>query len=74
MRAHRYGRLMRVLSGDQRAVGERLICTAPNGRDCIGYAEFCDLLVKEPERVRNWRSSATTWSSCRRCPIPRRSG
>ena len=47
----RYGRQLRVFAGDQRAIGERLICTTARGFDCIGYAEFLDILATQPGRI-----------------------
>ena len=46
-----YGRQLRVFAGDQRAIGERLICTTPKGFDCMGYAEFLDVLATQPARI-----------------------
>jgi hypothetical protein len=47
----KYGRQLRVFAGDQRAIGERLICITPKGFDCIGYAEFLDILATQPGRI-----------------------
>jgi hypothetical protein len=46
-----YDAPLRVFAGDQRAIGERLVCTTARGLDCMGYAEFLDLLDMHPERI-----------------------
>jgi hypothetical protein len=46
-----YGPLLRVFAGDQRAIGERLVITTARGLDCMGYADFVELITSTPERI-----------------------
>lgn len=46
-----YGPLLRVFAGDQRAIGERLVITTARGLDCMGYADFVELIASAPERI-----------------------
>ncbi len=38
----KYGPLLRIFAGEQRAIGERLIREGPRGPECMGYASFLD--------------------------------
>jgi len=38
----KYGPLLRIFAGEQRAIGERIIREGPRGPECMGYASFLD--------------------------------
>jgi hypothetical protein len=40
----RFGPVLRVFAGEQRAIGERMIQAGSRGLECIGYAAFLDRL------------------------------
>ena len=44
-----YDPLLRIFAGEQRAIGERLICEGPRGPMCKGYAAFLDYYRKNPD-------------------------
>jgi hypothetical protein len=44
-----YDPLFRIFAGEQRAIGERLICEGPRGPMCKGYAAFLDHYRKNPD-------------------------
>lgn len=50
-RTDEYGRELRIFAGDQRAIGGRLIYTSARGSDCIGYAEFLDIVASDPNKI-----------------------
>ena len=39
---NKFGPLLRVFAGEQRAIGERVIREGPHGSECMGYASFLD--------------------------------
>ena len=42
----RFGQLYRIFTGEQRAIGERMIREGPRGPDCLGYASFLEQIAK----------------------------
>ncbi len=47
----RFSRLLRVFAGEQRAIGERMIQTGANGRECMGYAAYLDQVAQGGDRL-----------------------
>jgi len=45
----RYGPVLRIFAGEQRAIGERLIREGPRGPECMGYASFLDYYKAHPD-------------------------
>jgi hypothetical protein len=43
----------RVFAGEQRAIGELMLCDAPDGLACLGYAAFLDQLAQKDEALLN---------------------
>lgn len=43
------GSLLRLFAGEQRAIGERMICKGERGQQCMGYAAFLDRLAQNPD-------------------------
>jgi hypothetical protein len=46
---NKYGPLLRIFAGEQRAIGERIIREGPRGPECMGYASFLDSLKANPD-------------------------
>jgi hypothetical protein len=44
-----YDPLFRIFAGEQRAIGERLICEGTGGPRCMGYASFLDFYQQHPD-------------------------
>jgi hypothetical protein len=47
--SNEYDPLFRIFAGEQRAIGERLICEGPRGPGCMGYASFLDFYQEHPD-------------------------
>lgn len=43
------GSLLRLFAGEQRAIGERMLCKGERGQECMGYAAFLDRLAENPD-------------------------
>jgi hypothetical protein len=48
-----YGTLFRVFAGEQRAIGERMICDSARGPDCMGYASFLEEIQQSKDLLLN---------------------
>ena len=46
-----YDPLFRIFAGEQRAIGERLMCEGPGGPRCMGYASFLDFCQQHPDSL-----------------------
>jgi hypothetical protein len=46
-----FGRPFRIFAGEQRAIGESMICEGVRGLECVGYATFLDGLAKFPDAL-----------------------
>jgi hypothetical protein len=68
----KYDPLLRIFAGEQRAIGERLICEGPRGPGCKGYAAFLDFYQKHPDPLlAALESDITTMSSSLGRAVPR---
>jgi len=47
----RFGPLLRIFAGEQRAIGERIIREGTRGPECMGYASFLDSYKAKPDAL-----------------------